>query len=180
VVRALGSTPDHGISVIHTTLLSAISHAERSIHLTNAYFVPDRQLIEQVKAAARRGVDVRLILPSQTDFWAPLYAGRSYYGELLEAGVQLYERRDALLHAKTAVVGGVWTTVGSANLDQRSFSQNDELNAVVIGEDFANQMEAMFQDDLARSNEITPEQWRRRGLASRVKEMTARLWARWL
>ena len=86
VVRAIGSTPDSGISVIHTTLLSAIAHAERTIHITNTYFIPDRQLLEQLKEAAKRGVEVRLILPSQTDFWVPLYAGHSHYDELLNAG----------------------------------------------------------------------------------------------
>ena len=180
VVRAIGSTPDSGISVIHTTLLSAIAHAERTIHITNTYFIPDRQLLEQLKAAAKRGVEVRLILPSQTDFWAPLYAGHSHYDELLNAGVKLYERRAVLLHAKTAVVDGVWSTVGSANLDLRSFLNNDEVNAVVLGDDFADQMEAMFQEDLAQSSEITLEQWKRRGLSSRVKEIAAQVWERWL
>jgi cardiolipin synthase len=176
----MGSTPDHGISVIHTALLSAIAHAERSIHLTNAYFVPDPQLLAQFTAAAKRGVDVRLVLPSQSDLWAPLYAGRSHYAELLDAGVRLYERRAALLHAKTAVVDGVWSTVGSANIDQRSFLNNDEVNAVVIGEKFAEQMEKMFQGDMAQSTEITYEAWKRRGLGSRVKELAARMWERLL
>jgi cardiolipin synthase A/B len=180
VVRAVGSTPESGISIIHTTLLSAIAHAERSIYLTNAYFVPDPELLDKIRGAARRGVDVRMVLPGQTDFWAPLYAGRSHYHELLEAGVKLYERRDALLHAKTAVVDGVWSTVGSANLDQRSFLRNDEVNAVVIGEDFADQMEAMFREDVVQSTAVILEEWNRRGLRSRVKEMAARIWGRWL
>src|SRR4051812_22012936 len=141
VVRAVGSSPDDGISVVHTALLSAMAHAARSIYLTNAYFAPDRELIEQLKAAAQRGVDVRLLLPSQSDFWAPLYAGRAHYDELLRAGVKLYERRNALLHAKTVIVDLVWSTVGSTNLDQRSFMNNDELNAVILGEEFAVQME---------------------------------------
>jgi cardiolipin synthase len=176
----VGSTPDDGISVIHTAVLSAIAHAERSVHITNVYFVPDRQLVEQVKAAAQRGIDVRLILPGHSDFWAPLYAGRAYYDELLRAGVKLYERRDALLHAKTAVVDQVWSTVGSANLDRRSFLNNDEVNAVILGEAFAVEMESMFQADLAKSTEITRDTWRRRGLDSRIKEIAARLWQRWL
>jgi cardiolipin synthase len=180
VVRAVGSTADDGISVVHTTMLSAIAQAERSIYLTNAYFVPDRELIEQLKTAAQRGVDVRLVLPSQSDFWAPLYAGRAHYDELLHAGVKLYERRNALLHAKTAVVDQVWSTVGSANLDQRSFRNNDEINAVILGEQFGVQMEQMFKADLAQSTEVTLDSWKRRGLDSRIKETAARLWQRWL
>jgi cardiolipin synthase len=123
---------------------------------------------------------VKLLLPGRTDFWAPLYAGRSHYSDLLAAGVKLYERRDLLLHAKTAVVDGVWSTVGSTNLDQRSFSNNDEINAVVLGDDFAEQMEAMFQDDLAKAAEVTAEEWEHRGLGSRVKEIAARLCEKWL
>ncbi len=180
LVRAVGSTPDDGVSVIHTALLSAIAHAQRSVHVTNAYFVPDRRLIEQIKRAAQRGIDVRIILPGQSDFWAPLYAGRALYTELLDAGVKIYERRAALLHAKTMVVDQVWSTVGSANLDWRSFLNNDEVNAVVLGGDFAAQMEAMFLADLAHSREITKEAWKRRGINSRIKEMAASIWQRWL
>jgi cardiolipin synthase len=180
IVRAVGSTPDSKISILHTTLLSAIAHAERSIHLTNAYFVPDENLLDEIKAAARRGVDVQLLLPGRTDFWAPLYAGRSHYSALLKAGVKIYERQDALLHAKTAVIDGVWSTVGSSNLDSRSFATNDEIDAVVLGEDFAEQMEAMFQADIAEATAVTPEQWTHRGLGTRMKETAARLFERWL
>jgi cardiolipin synthase A/B len=180
IVRAVGSTPDSKISILHTTLLSAIANADRSIHLTNAYFVPDQELLDQLKAAARRGVDVKLLLPGRTDFWAPLYAGRSHYSDLLKAGVKIYERQDALLHAKTAVIDGVWSTVGSSNLDPRSFATNDEIDAVVLGEDFAEQMEAMFQADIAEATAVTPEEWTHRGLGTRMKETAARLLERWL
>ena len=180
VVRAIGSTPDSTVSVMRITLLSAIARAERSVHLTNAYFGPDEEFLEQVKGAARRGVDVKILLPGRTDFWAPLYAGRSHYSDLLAAGVKVYEQQDAMQHSKTAVIDGVWSTVGSMNLDQRSFLNNDEINAVVLGEDFANQMEPMFQDDLAQSRQVTPEEWAHRGLGTRVKEMAARLCEKWL
>jgi cardiolipin synthase len=176
VVRAIGSTSDDPYSVIYITLLSAIASAETSVHLTNAYFVPDPQLLEALKGAAARGVDVTLILPSKTDFWAVFQAGRSFYGELLEAGVKIYERRDALLHSKTALVDGVWSTVGSTNLDWRSFLDNDEINVVVLGPGFGAQMEAMFQNDLAHSKRITVEDWKQRPISDRVKEFSARLW----
>jgi cardiolipin synthase A/B len=133
VVRAIGSSPDEPFSLIYATLLSAISSAETSVHLTNAYFVPDPQLLEALEAAAGRGVEVKLILPSQTDSWLVFHAGRGYYERLLRAGVKIFERRGVILHSKTALIDGVWATVGSTNLDWRSFLHNHELNAVVLG-----------------------------------------------
>ncbi len=180
VVRAIGSSPDEPYSRIYATLISAIQHAQTEILLTNAYFVPDPQLLASLKEAAGRGVDVKLLLPSQSDSWLVLHAGRRFYGELLQAGVKLYERRDALLHSKTAVIDGVWSTVGSTNLDWRSFLHNLELNAVVLGADFGSQMRAMYERDLQLSGAVTLEQWQRRPIESRMKEMFGALWEYWL
>ncbi len=180
IVRAVGSTPDDPYSQMYLTLLSAIRSAERAIHLTNAYFVPDPNLLEVLRAASARGVDVKLILPSRSDSAVVLHAGRSHYSDLLAAGVKLYERRDALLHAKAAVIDGVWSTVGSTNLDWRSFLLNDELNAVVLGLEFGQQMEAVFARDLAASDPIERETWERRPLSERAKEWGARLLERLL
>lgn len=180
VVRAIGSTPLEPYSEIYVTLISAINSAESSIHITNAYFVPDPQLKEALKNAAARGVDVKLILPGKTDSDLVWYASRSHYTDLLEGGVRVFERQDALLHAKTAVIDGVWSTIGSTNLDWRSFLHNQELDAVVLGYDFGRQMHDMFEMDLKNSHEITLEEWKDRPLLDRLKEMGARLWARWL
>jgi cardiolipin synthase A/B len=179
-VRAIGSSPDEPFSLIYVTLISAIDSAETSIHLTNAYFVPDPQLLAALEAAVRRGVDVRIILPSATDSALVLHAGRSHYTALLRAGIRILERRDKLLHSKTAVVDGVWSTVGSTNLDWRSFLHNDEVNATILGQAFASQLEAMFAADEAASTEITLERWERRPMVSRIKERFSRLWAYWL
>jgi cardiolipin synthase A/B len=180
VVRAIGSSPEEPYSLIYATLLSAIASAESSILLTNAYFVPDPQLLEALEAAAARGVDVRLILPSQTDSWLVFHAGRRHYGRLLRAGVKIYERRNVILHAKTALIDGVWATVGSTNLDWRSFLHNHELNAVVLGTDFGQQVQAMFDQDQAGSQQILLAEWRRRPLDLRLKEQFARAWEYWL
>ena len=180
VVRAIGSSPDEPYSLIYATLLSAIDSAETSIHLTNAYFAPDPQLLFALTAAAARGVDVKLILPSQTDSWLVFHAGRGYYAPLLQAGVGIYERRGVILHSKTALIDGVWATVGSTNLDWRSFLHNDELNAVVLGAEFGKQIQTMFEKDLAASDRVTPEQWEKRSLDLRFKEWFARIWEYWL
>jgi cardiolipin synthase len=180
IVRAVGSKANDAVNPIYVTLLSAINSAGISVHLTNAYFVPDPQLLEALKKAVQRGVDVKLVLPSSTDFWAVFHAGRSFYTELLEAGVKIFERRDALLHSKTAIVDGVWSMIGSTNLDWRSFVHNDELNAVVLGPAFSESMKANFEGDLAASDEITLDRWSRRPLAMRLKETFARMWEYWL
>jgi cardiolipin synthase len=180
VVRAIGSSPDEPFSLIYATLLSAIGSSETSVHLTNAYFVPDPQLLAALKAAAQRGVDVTLILPSHTDSWLVFHAGRGYYDPLLRAGVKIYERRGVILHSKTALIDGVWATVGSTNLDWRSFLHNHELNAVILGAEFGDQVQAMFIKDLTASDEVTLAQWKRRGLDLRLKELFARAWAYWL
>ncbi len=180
IVRAIGSASDEPHSLIYLTLLSAINHAERRVYITNAYFVPDPQLLKSLIDAAQRGVDVKLILPSHTDSWAVFHAGRSHYSRLLRNGVEIYERRGAVMHSKTAVIDGVWSTIGSTNLDWRSFLHNDELNAVILGRDFSRQMDVMFTEDLAESNAIVLGQWKRRSLLYRFKEWTARLVEYWL
>lgn len=180
IVRAIGSTPDDPYSLIYLTLISAIGNAEKFVHLTNAYFVPDPQLLKALTDAAARGVQVQLILPSKSDSELVFHAGRAHYAGLLAAGVQIYERQGALLHAKTAVIDGVWSTVGSTNLDWRSFLDNDEVNAVVLGRDFAAQMQAMHQQDLDASQRITPQAWAHRPLKFKLKEWMAQHWGRLL
>ena len=180
VVRAIGSTPDEPYSQIYVTLISALNSADTEIFLTNAYFVPDPQLVQAMLSAVQRGVDVRLIVPSVSDSSLVFHAGRSHYDKLLEGGVKLYERREALLHAKTVLIDGVWATVGSTNLDWRSFLHNQELTAVILGTDFGAKMREAFERDLASSERITLEAWRSRGVGTRAKEWFGRLWEYWL
>lgn len=180
IVRTIGSTPDDPYSLMYLTLMSAIGNAEKQVYLTNAYFVPDPQLRKALTAAATRGVDVRLILPSHSDSALVFHAGRAHYADLLAGGVQIFELNGALLHAKTAVIDGVWSTVGSTNLDWRSFMDNDEINAVILGRDFAAQMAAMFAKDLAASQVIDPQTWQNRPVHFKLKEWLAQLLERWL
>lgn len=180
VVHAIAGSPDEPYSMIYATLISAIQSAQKEVLLTNAYFVPDPQTLKALTDAADRGVRVTLILPSVSDSSLVLNAGRSHYGELLRHGVRIHERQAALLHAKTAVIDGVWSTIGSTNLDWRSFLHNQELNAVVLGEGFGERMRAAFERDLAASTPITLEQWQERSLADRFKQTFGRLWQYWL
>jgi cardiolipin synthase len=158
----------------YRALIGAIDAARQRVLVTAAYFVPTRRLLRALANAARRGVDVQLVLPSLSDAWAPLHAGRSHYGHLLQAGVRIFERQGALLHAKTTVIDGVWATVGSSNLDWRSVVHNAEANVIVLDSAFGAAMEALFVDDLAASREMSLRQWHGRGLLQRLREGLAR------
>lgn len=180
LVRVIASTPEAPAREIYRALASAVQHADRSVHITNAYFVPGRDLVKALKRAAARGVDVKIVLPSYTDSSLVFHAGRSHYTALLRAGVKIYERGDAMLHAKTVVVDGVWSSVGSANFDLRSFLHNDEVSANVVGADFAAKMEALFAQDVAASTRVDLAQWQRRPLGDRAREWLGRLMQYWL
>lgn len=162
-----------GRNPFHRALLEAIDAAEERVWLTAAYFVPPRRLVRSLMRAAARGVDVQVVVPSVSDAPVVLYAGRASYGRLLRAGVRLHERRDALLHSKTAVIDGVWAAVGSSNLDWRSVLHNAEANVVVLDEGFAQGLEAVFRDDVARSRTLDARSWHRRGWRRRLLEWVA-------
>ncbi|MEZ5565289.1 MAG: phospholipase D-like domain-containing protein [Gammaproteobacteria bacterium] len=174
VVQVIPSSPDSAQNLTYISVLGAIAFAKSSIEVTMAYFVPDEQLEDELIAAAGRGVNVRLILPSFSDFDGVFYAGRYHYARLLKGGVQIFEERSAFLHAKTVVVDHIWSTVGSTNWDWRSFGLNDEVSIVVIDENFANRMRQLFESDLQNSVPITWEEWQERSLGERIKE---RFWA---
>ena len=180
IVRAIGSTPDAPYSQIYLTNIAAITNAEKNVYITNAYFVPDTQLLRALSDAAKRGVDVKIILPGKSDSGTVFHAGRSHYRELLEAGIKIYERKSAVLHVKAAVIDGVWSCVGSSNLDWRSALDNDELNAIILGRDFAQLMTKQFISDITASTEINLSDWQDRPLIFKVKESLARLVSRLL
>ncbi|HEY0589109.1 MAG TPA: phospholipase D-like domain-containing protein [Pseudoduganella sp.] len=179
VVRVLGSRPE-GRFEIYKALLLAMQEAKKSIHITCAYFVPDDQTMQALTDAARRGVEVQLVLPSVSDSGLVFHAGRAFYQPLLEAGVKIYELKLSVLHAKTVVIDGVWSTVGSTNLDRRSFLHNSEMNVIVMGDVFGLEMEKAFKEDLRNSKEVTLVEWNKRPLSNRLKEWLARVWDYWL
>jgi len=180
LVRVVGSTPGETNRIPFIVYVSAITFAEHSIHMTNSYFIPDDQVLKALKDAAVRGVDVKIILPGITDSQLSLHAQRYYYSELLNAGVKLYERKTSLLHAKTAVIDKVWSTVGSTNLDYLSLLNNDEVNAVILSKEFAAEMEKMFASDIENSSQIHWDEWKNRPLLPRIREWFVNLFIHWL
>jgi cardiolipin synthase len=179
LIRVLAARPD-GDSDIYKALVVAITEAKKSIHITAAYFVPDQQIVDALTDAAGRGVDVQLVLPGVSDHSMIRYAGQGFYDQLLKAGVKIHELQVAVLHAKTAVIDGAWSTIGSANIDRRSFLHNYELNVVIIDPAFGRDMESAFNEDLRDSKQVTREQWRHRPWGDRIREWAARLAEYWI
>jgi len=165
------SSPVGGSVEMYTMFLLAMAAARRTIYITNPYFVPDDKMIETLIQARQRDVRVVLLLPGAIDHNLVREASRSQFGRLFKAGIKVYEYRAALLHSKTMVIDSVWATVGSTNLDRRSFELNEELNLVVYGADIARRLERVFVDDLEQSREVTYEQWKNRGIKGRILEI---------
>jgi len=177
-VQILASGPDdgrcHSIQLIH---FAAVTLAKKRVFITTPYLVPDEPFLAALRSAAYRGVDVRLLVPGRLDEPIVLHAARSFYPELLEAGVAIHELGDAMLHSKTATVDGCWATVGSANMDRRSFLLNFEANAVVYGPLLARELERVFERDLANARRVELSEFRRRPFSKRVLEGSARVLA---
>ncbi len=175
LVRVIGSDHEDTIPRYYATLLSAIRSAEQTIWITAAYFVPTDDELHDLEDAARRGVDVRLMLPGRSDSALALAMGRACYGDLLEAGVKIFEMRDGILHSKTAVIDGVWSAIGSSNFDHRSILFNDEVDAVVLGRNTAQQLAAVFKrDESERARPVSLRDWEHRPLGERLRELYAR------
>ncbi|HTK84591.1 MAG TPA: phospholipase D-like domain-containing protein [Patescibacteria group bacterium] len=177
LVRIIGSAPDRDLPRYYVTLLSAIRNAQKSIFLMTAYFVPTGEEKEDLIHAARRGVDVRLLVPKQSDSPMAIAAQHAAYYDLLEAGVKIYESDGQVLHSKTVVVDGVWSVIGSSNFDFRSAALNDEVDAVVLGTVTGQKMENMFMDDIAQGEPVDPKKWRERDLPDRIYESFSEWWA---
>jgi cardiolipin synthase len=149
--------------------------SEQRLWITAAYFVPTHQEKSAIRQAARRGVDVQLLVPSQSDSKPALAVQRSTYSDLMAAGVKIYELDGMMLHTKSVVIDGVWTILGSSNFDHRSVLFNDELDAVVLGSAVSGDLERYFSADVAGARRITPEQWRKRPFVQRIRETFWRL-----
>lgn len=180
IVRVIGSSPSRLATRYYVSVLTAIRSAQSSIWMTAAYFVPTRQELRALRKAARRGVDVRILLPSHSDVGATLAVQRSYYPELLAANIKVYERSDGIVHSKSMVVDDVWSLVGSSNFDQRSVLFNDEVDVVVLGNRPANQLRGIILTDIQHGKRITWDTVHQQGTVQRVRGWFWRLWQRLL
>jgi len=176
VVRVLGSTPDNEIPLYYVTLLTAIRTAEKSVKITTAYFAPTRQEMEALTQAAKRGVDISLMLPARSDSPLSIAVAHARYSELLDAGVKIYELHGVVLHSKTIVVDGVWLAIGSSNFDHRSVIFNDEVDVVVLGSDAAQELEDLFRADQAAADLIEIRAWKSRPMWVQLREIYSLAW----
>jgi len=173
LVMTLSSMSRKGIKPIQLAYLTAIKHAHESIYITNAYFIPDRKIYRALVKASGRGVDVRVILPGKNDLPVVQYASSYLYKRYLKHNINVFEYQENVLHAKTAVIDGIWSTVGSANLDRRSFKKNREINAIVLGKEFGEDMVNIFNDDQKKSRELLLKNWERRSFSRFLLEWLA-------
>jgi cardiolipin synthase len=171
--RMIHSSPHKGSSSIQHVYLLTIYAARKYFWMENSYFVPDRLSQKALIDAARRGVDVQLILatPETSDVGATVHAGRNYYGKLLRAGVKICEYRKQKLHSKFAIVDDVWSTLGSANFDNRSFKLNLEANVNVYDRGFAQNLKNVFQTDLKDCTQLTLSAFESRSFWQKSKEL---------
>jgi len=165
---------------LYGTYVAAFTCATKRLWITHAYFAPNEELLTALIDAAKRGVDVRLIVPSFTDSRVVLNATQATFTQLLNAGVKIYELKDALLHAKSVVIDSSVTIIGSSNLDMRSFLHNDEVNAIVISRDTAQRMEEVFQRDQQSARAVELKAWERRSLWQRTKEFFVHMFSYWI
>jgi len=177
----LYTSPALGSTAAERFFALSIAGARKTLYITNAYFAPDRSFVELLAAAARRGVDVRILTAgARTDVNTVRLAGRAWYPTLLEAGVRVYEWQPSTLHAKTFVVDGTWATIGSMNFDNRSMALNEEATLMVLDRTMGDQMDRLFMDDLGYAEEITAARFSQRSWLQRIAERGANLITRLL
>lgn len=170
-VRFHRNVPRLWMFPIRSMYLEAINRASHNVWMTQAYFMPDQDFVDALRSAARRGVDVRLLLPLKSNHIVADWISRGYFSQLLDAGVRILRFRDAMVHAKTATVDGTWSTVGTANIDRLSLQGNYEINVEFIDPGLARELEQIFAVDESNSLELTSGEWAARDLHRKFTEM---------
>ena len=170
-LRAARNAPAHLVFPIRGIYLDAIDRASSHVYITQAYFIPDREILAALLAAAARGVDVRVLVPERSNHVLADWLSRGLYTALLKGGVRIHLYEDAMVHAKTATIDGAWTTIGTANIDRLSLTGNYEVNLEITDPGVAEQMEKVFEVDLSNSRELTLAEWESRSLAAKLSEI---------
>ena len=175
-LRVHRNMPKLSVFPIRNVYLEAIDRASTNIWLTHAYLIPDDDLVAALRDAVQRGVDVRIIVPAQSNHVVADWLSRGYYNDLLRSGIKLFLYRGAMVHSKTATIDGTWATIGTANLDRLSLRGNYEINLEVLDEDVAHRMEEIFEVDLRNTHELTLDEWRTRSAVAKGTELLLSPW----
>jgi cardiolipin synthase len=176
-IQIISSGPDSEWKSIKNSFFKIINSAEKSIFIQTPYLVPDESILQALKVSALSGIDVRVMIPSKPDHYLVHWVSMAYVGELLESGVRCFAYNKGFLHSKMIVADGIVGSVGSANMDVRSFNLNFEINALIYDSKVARQMEQIFRDDLKECSEITQEIYNLRSVGARFKESVSRLFS---
>ncbi|WP_317130818.1 cardiolipin synthase [Bizionia saleffrena] len=176
-VQIAASGPDTDWANIMEVIFSAITTADKYIYLTTPYFIPNQQIITALQVASRSGIDVRLLIPDQSDSFTAKYATNSYLGSLFDADIKVYRYEKGFIHAKTIVVDDIFCTIGTTNMDYRSFNINFEINAVIYNEKVSKDLKAIFLNDLESARLMNPKEWSKRSKTEKIKESICKLWA---
>lgn len=176
-VQIAASGPDSDWANIMEAIFCAITSASERIYITSPYFMPNASILTALTIAARSGIDVRIIIPYKSDSWAAQYATDSYVAECLRSGIRIYRYQKGFVHAKTILIDDVFSTIGTANLDYRSFSINFEINALIYNKKINSQMAEVFQTDLKECEEVDLERWEERKISRKFQESISRLLA---
>jgi cardiolipin synthase len=169
-VMVVSGGPHHNRSFIRSAFRMAIAGASKNIKILNPYFLPGPRVLRSLLRAAGRGVLVQLVLPAKSDVPIVSLLSRASYAPLLRGGIEIFERKGTVLHAKVMLIDDCWAVIGSANLDQRSFHRNYEVNVIVDSREFGREVAGMFAEDLARSRRVLLEEHERRGFIVRLME----------
>ncbi len=169
-IQAARNAPSRMLFPVRGLYLNAIDRAVHRVYITQAYFIPDYEIKRALLAAARRGADVRILVPEYSNHILADWVAQGFYTELLEGGVTIWLYRNAMVHAKTATVDGRWSTVGTANIDRLSLLGNYEVNLELFSDEHAQLMERVFAEDLTNCRQLTLQEWQNRGLLVRVTE----------
>ncbi|MBM6622144.1 phosphatidylserine/phosphatidylglycerophosphate/cardiolipin synthase family protein [Micrococcaceae bacterium RIT802] len=170
-LRAANNMPSHLVYPIRGLYLDAINRASDHIYITTAYFIPDRQILQSLLAASRRGVDVRLIVPEDSNHVLADWLARGFFTAMLKEGITVLLYRDAMIHAKTATIDGQWSTIGTANIDRLSLTGNYETNLEIHSEDIATRMREIFDVDSGNCRQLTLAEWKRQNPAAKFSEL---------
>ena len=175
-IRLHRNLPKLSVFPIRNMYLEAMDRASERIWLTHAYLIPDDDLVSALRDAVERGVDVRIIVPAQSNHVVADWLSRGYYDDLLRSGIRLFLYRGAMVHSKTATIDGAWATIGTANLDRLSLRGNYEVNLEILDESLAGRMEEIFKVDQRNTHELSLDEWRTRSLVAKGTELLLSPW----